>query len=73
MFKLDKLLHFLASFFLTSVFGLWSIPMSIVITFIIGLGKEVIYDYLLKRGEFDLKDILANCAGILTYYIMYGA
>lgn len=72
MFKLDKLLHFLASFFLAAIFGLWSIPLSIIITFMIGLLKEVVYDYYLGKGEFDLKDILANCAGILVYYITYG-
>lgn len=52
--SIDKLLHFIFGFFITSFFGL---PLTLAAAII----KEIIDEYQLKR--FDIKDIVATLAG----------
>lgn len=65
-FGMDGLLHMFLSFLAVSildlVFPLW-IP--IVITTILGLGKELIYDLYLEKGECSKKDLMADFIGII--------
>ena len=48
---------------------------SVTIALIIGLGKEVVWDYLLGRGEPCVKDMIANVIGsvlgVVLFYIQY--
>lgn len=61
----DKQLHFLVSFFLVSlVTFLLPLWISAVLVFFIGLMKEST-DY-----EFDYKDVIANCLGIIAAIIL---
>lgn len=38
---------------------------SAVITLVIGIAKEVVYDYYLKKGTASWKDVVCDIAGIL--------
>ena len=62
----DKYLHCIISavlVILLSIFlPIWS---AILITLIIGMGKEYIIDLWLRKTKADWYDILADCAGIL--------
>lgn len=67
MFKqTDKLQHILVCLVMMRVLQL-IVPFywAIVITLIVALGKEFIYDKLLKKGCFDKQDIVADVIGIL--------
>ena len=64
---LDKQLHFLGSGLLVTVFYILGIPLifSVGLSLIIGLLKEVVWDYFLKKGTPDVMDAVFNMAGIL--------
>lgn len=61
----DKTLHFAISAILTivlgTILGFW---WGIALTTLIGIGKEVIYDYALGKGCPDLADIYADLCGV---------
>lgn len=72
--QLDKLKHILYSIvgtgFLyvgTNIFinKTHSLIISIGIMFLIGLLKEVIWDYIMGRGKFEWLDLLSNIIGII--------
>jgi hypothetical protein len=52
----DKLLHFIGGIVLGVVFGAW-------VAVVIGALKEVVYDYLLKKGTPEFDDFLATALG----------
>ena len=64
-FGADGLLHILCSALLTSVLG-WFAPLwlAVLATLIVGVGKEIIYDKLMKRGTPHRKDLVADLVGI---------
>lgn len=64
-FGADGLLHILCSALLTSVLG-WFAPLwlAVLATLIVGVGKEIIYDKLMKRGTPQWKDLVADLVGI---------
>lgn len=65
-FGIDGLLHMFLCFISVSIldliFPLW---IAIVITAILGLVKELVYDLYLKKGECSKKDLMADLIGIL--------
>ena len=73
MQNIDKGYHFLVSAVLTAWLCLLGIGIlyAVLIVFLIGVAKEVYYDYKLSRGTPDYLDAVANIAGILTTTIMY--
>lgn len=62
----DGLLHIICSVIIVSVLNvllpLWA---AIMITAIVGIGKEFIWDKWLKRGTFEKKDLLCDLIGII--------
>lgn len=75
--RTDKLLHFLVSmmlvqmvFFLTA--NLW---LATVVTFLVGIFKEVVVDKLISKGCVDAGDLWADvfgiCAGLLLLELAY--
>lgn len=65
-FGIDGLLHIICSTVLVSLLDL-ILPLifSIIITLLIGIGKEVVWDKMLGKGTYDKKDIIADIIGIL--------
>ena len=64
----DKQLHFLASALLTAwlcMLGIGILYASLAV-FLIGVAKEVYYDYKLSRGTPDYFDVVANLSGIVA-------
>ena len=64
-FGADGLLHIVCSAILTSVLS-WLAPLwlAALATLIVGVGKEIIYDKLMKRGTPQWKDLVADIVGI---------
>lgn len=62
----DGLLHIVFSSLIAAILSLF-FPIWIVaiITFAIGLAKELVYDLLLKKGTFELKDMICDVVGII--------
>ena len=70
MKHIDKVTHFSVSFVIVAVLNtLLPIGWGVLITFIIGLAKELKDQYVYKG--FSWLDLLADCLGILTFYILY--
>jgi hypothetical protein len=63
----DKQLHFVISAFLIIFLSKFGIIEAVIITFILGLLKEI-YDK--RNNNFDWKDLIANILGILVGYIL---
>ena len=65
-FGYDALLHIIFSCIIVSVLDL-VLPMllAVIITLVLGLAKEVIYDKLMKKGTFDKMDLLADVIGTI--------
>lgn len=65
-FGSDGLLHIICSSIISSLLCLF-IPIitSALITVIIGIAKEIIWDKLLKKGTFDKKDIISDLIGTI--------
>lgn len=66
-FGADGILHILVSYTildaLALVLPLW---IAAVATVIMGVGKELIYDMLCKKGNCDPKDLIADGIGIVS-------
>ena len=62
----DGLLHIVFSSLIAVVLSLFlPIWLAAIITFAIGLAKELVYDLLLKKGTFELKDMICDAVGII--------
>lgn len=65
-FGFDGLIHIICSNLLVSllqlILPLW---IAIIITAVIGIGKEFIWDKLMKKGTCSEKDIISNLIGII--------
>jgi len=69
---MDKLLHFIFSFFGVIIIFKFtdSILTAIFWMLCIGFIKELIYDFLMDRGKFEIKDVLSNIYGITIASIL---
>ena len=66
----DKLLHFFYGTILSFIFiivfgikGLW-------IVVFIAASKELIYDWLMKKGTVDLNDFIVTCVPVIMFLIL---
>ena len=75
IFKQDKLKHLLAGIGISLVFGVQFSPLIGLITAaIVGALKEIIWDWLLKKGTPELLDFVATVAGgVLGAVILHAA
>lgn len=71
---LDKWLHFIACLVIVCFVAIldvaeWQRPhvvtacIGAIVAFLIGLLKEIVWDFLLGRGSFDIKDLIADFLG----------
>ena len=71
IFKQDKLKHLLAGIGISLVFGVQFSPLIGLITAaIVGALKEIIWDWLLKKGTPELLDFVATVAGGVIGYTL---
>lgn len=70
--KLDGLYHFLVTVALCFIFYICGIHylISALIAFIIGILKETVYDYALKKGTCEYKDVICDFAGSFTFAVI---
>jgi hypothetical protein len=59
----DKLYHLIAGFAISISIGLFSPILGLAVAVLAGIAKDVVYDLLLKKGTFELLDILATTVG----------
>lgn len=66
----DGVLHIVFSFAIVFILHLF-LPgwLSVVLTFIVGVLKEVYDEFLKEGGFFDVKDLLCDSIGIALYAI----
>jgi len=70
MMKQDKLKHLLAGIGISLVFGVLSSPLiGLVAAAMVGALKEIIWDWLLKRGTPEFLDFLATALGGAIAYM----
>jgi len=70
MIKQDKLKHLLAGIGISLVFGVQFSPLiGLLIATIVGALKEIIWDWLLKRGTPEFLDFLATVLGGAIAYM----
>lgn len=63
---IDKLLHFLISALMVLCLNAFFNPaISAGVVILIGVAKEAIWDYLLKKGTPELEDIFADLLGVV--------
>lgn len=61
--KTDKLLHFLSGWVISVTIGLWLPIWGVVIASLVGLGKELIWDKQLGKGDANFFDFMATVTG----------
>ena len=62
----DKYIHVIACALFVGILGhILNIILAVLITLLIAISKELIYDKMLKKGTADIKDIFADIIGIL--------
>lgn len=62
----DGLLHIILSSLIAAILSLFlPIWIAAIITFAIGLAKELVYDLWLKKGTCELKDLICDVVGII--------
>lgn len=67
----DKLKHLLAGIGISLVFGVQFTPfIGLIIAAIVGALKEIIWDWLLKRGTPEFLDFLATVLGGAIAYMV---
>ena len=70
IFKQDKLKHLLAGIGISSVLGVQFSPLiGLIAAAIVGALKEIIWDWLLKRGTPEFLDFLATAFGGAIAYM----
>lgn len=47
---------------LNLILPLW---VAVLVAALVGVGKEVVWDKLMKKGTFDKKDLIADAVGII--------
>lgn len=65
-FGYDGLKHVVASNVMVVVLNL-ILPLwvAVLVAALVGVGKEVVWDKLMKKGTFDKKDLIADAVGII--------
>lgn len=65
-FGYDGLKHVVASNVMVVVLNL-ILPLwvAVLVAALAGVGKEVVWDKLMKKGTFDKKDLIADAVGII--------
>lgn len=65
-FGFDGLKHVIASNVMVVVLNL-ILPLwvAVLVSALAGVGKEVVWDKLMKKGTFDKKDLIADAVGII--------
>lgn len=65
-FGCDGLKHVIASNVMVVVLNL-ILPLwvAVLVAALVGVGKEVVWDKLMKKGTFDKKDLIADAVGII--------
>ena len=64
IFKQDKLKHLLTGIGIGLIFGVLSSPLiGLIAAAIVGALKEIIWDWLLKKGTPEFMDFLATALG----------
>lgn len=65
-FGYDGLKHVIASNVMVVVLNL-ILPLwvAVLVSALAGVGKEVVWDKLMKKGTFDKKDLIADAVGII--------
>lgn len=65
-FGFDGLKHVIASNVMVVVLNL-ILPLwvAVFVSALAGVGKEVVWDKLMKKGTFDKKDLIADAVGII--------
>ena len=61
----DKLYHLIAGFVIALGFGLINPFLGLAAGITAGLAKDIIWDLYLKRGTFEVLDILATIIGAI--------
>ena len=71
MFSYDKKIHLFGSLSVCLVLS-FIIPMAwaVGITLALGVGKELIYDWAMKRGTPEWTDFAADVAGVIVAVII---
>lgn len=67
----DKLLHYFYGSIIAFPLVLLFCFYGVVITLLIATIKEVVYDKLLKRGTFEVLDIVYTVTPSFLFYIIY--
>jgi len=71
MIKQDKLKHLLAGIGISLVFGVRFTPfIGLIAAAIVGALKEIVWDWLLKRGTPEFLDFLATALGGVIGYMV---
>jgi hypothetical protein len=71
IFKQDKLKHLLAGIGISLVFGVQFSPLiGLIAAAIVGALKEIIWDWLLKKGTPEFLDFLATAFGGAIAYMV---
>jgi len=71
IFKQDKLKHLLAGIGISLVFGVQFSPLiGLIAAAIVGALKEIIWDWLLKKGTPEFMDFLATALGGAIAYMV---
>lgn len=65
-FGYDGLKHVIASNVMVVVLNL-ILPLwvAVLVSALAGVGKEVVWDKLMKKGTFDKKDLIADAVGVV--------
>lgn len=65
-FGVDGLSHIIVCNVLVTLLSFF-IPLyfSVLMTIIIALAKELIWDKIMKRGTFEIKDLIADAIGVI--------
>ena len=61
---------YIAGFLISLIFGLISPITGLICSVIIGAGKEVVWDKLMKKGCFEVLDFVATCVGGVIGYLI---
>ena len=63
----DKIMHCVGSAIMTVFFGFFiNMFVAAGIALAIGIAKELVHDYLLKKGNCEWGDMFANTAGVIV-------
>jgi len=67
----DKQKHFLAGLALSILAGLLFCPLTgLIVAAVVGALKEIVWDWLLKRGTPEFLDFVATALGGLVVYLI---